>query len=53
MPRAAPPRTVGVMKSRLLLMLLAVLLLVLAIGGWCVEGTRWVLRGRRARLAPA
>lgn len=41
------------MKRRLILLLLALLVLVLAIGGWAVEGARWALRGRRARLAPA
>jgi hypothetical protein len=33
--------------------LLALLLLVLAIGGWAVDGARWALAGRRARIAPA
>lgn len=41
------------MKRRLILLLLALLVLVLAIGGWAVEGARWALRGRRARFAPA
>lgn len=40
-------------RRRLSFLLLALLLLVLAIGGWAVEGARWALTGRRARLAPA
>jgi hypothetical protein len=40
-------------RGRLILFLLALLLLVLAVGGWAVEGARWALRGRRARIATA
>ncbi|MGZ8782418.1 MAG: hypothetical protein ACXWZB_02855 [Gaiellaceae bacterium] len=40
-------------RGRLILWLLALLLLVLAIGGWAVEGARWALTGRRARIATA
>ena len=45
------------MKRTLLISLLALGLLVLALGGWAVQGLRWVVRpGRvrtRRRLAPA
>jgi hypothetical protein len=42
------------MKSpRLTFLLLALLLLVLAVGGWLVDGARWALTGRRSRLAAA
>jgi hypothetical protein len=40
-------------RRRLSYFLLALLLLVLAIGGWTVEGARWALTGRRARIATA
>jgi hypothetical protein len=41
------------MKRRLILFLLALLVLVLAVGGWAIEGARWALTGRRARVATA
>jgi hypothetical protein len=40
-------------RRRLSFFLLALVLLVLAIGGWAVEGARWALTGRRARLSAA
>jgi hypothetical protein len=40
-------------RRRLSFFLLALVLLVLAIGGWAVEGARWTLTGRRARIATA
>jgi hypothetical protein len=40
-------------RRRLSFLLLALLLLVLAIGGWAVQGARWALVGRRARIATA
>jgi hypothetical protein len=40
-------------RRRLSLVLLALVLLVLAIGGWAVDGARWALTGRRARMATA
>jgi hypothetical protein len=40
-------------RGRLAFLLLALLLLVLAVGGWAIEGARWALTGRRGRLAPA
>jgi hypothetical protein len=40
-------------RRRLTFLLLALLLLLLAIGGWAVQGARWALTGRRGRLAPA
>jgi hypothetical protein len=44
------------MNHRLLIKLLALGLLVLAVGGWAVQGVRWMLTGprrARGRLAPA
>jgi len=41
------------MKRRLILFLLALLVLLLAIGGWAIAGVRWALTGRRARVATA
>jgi hypothetical protein len=38
---------------RLSFLLLALILLVLAIGGWAIDGARWALTGRRARMAAA
>ena len=45
-------------RRRLSLFLLALIVLVLAIGGWAVDGARWALGGRalggrRPRPAPA
>jgi hypothetical protein len=40
-------------RRRLSFFLLALVLLVLAIGGWAVDGARWALAGRRARVATA
>jgi hypothetical protein len=40
-------------RRRLSFLLLALLLLVLALGGWAVDGARWALTGRRTRLAAA
>jgi hypothetical protein len=44
------------MKRMLLLILLALGLLALAVGGWAVQGVRWTFglgRDRRERLATA
>jgi hypothetical protein len=44
------------MKRLVLLILLALGILLLALGGWAVQGVRWTLTGgrrRRTRLAPA
>jgi hypothetical protein len=40
-------------RRRLSFVLLALLLLVLALGAWVVDGARWALTGRRARMAAA
>jgi hypothetical protein len=40
------------MKQRLLFVLLIVGLLLLAVGGWAVQGLRWTLSGGRARAVP-
>ena len=37
------------MKRTLYLTILALGLLVLALGGWAVQGVRWALPGRRQR----
>ena len=41
------------MKRYALILMLALGLLLLAVGGWAVQGTRWALAGgtRRRRLA--
>jgi hypothetical protein len=44
------------MKRTLLIAVLALGLIVLALGGWTLQGIRWTLRGgrdRRERLATA
>jgi hypothetical protein len=41
------------MQRRLILLLLGLLVLVLAVGGWAIQGARWALTGRRARVATA
>jgi hypothetical protein len=56
MPPSRPRRSVHVMKRTLLIALLALGLILLAVGGWTVQGLRWVLgggRNRRERLATA
>ena len=56
MPPSGPPRSFDAMKRTLLIALLALGLIVLAVGGWAVQGIRWTLRGgrdRRERLATA
>jgi len=40
------------MKKRLLLGLLVTGLLVLALGGWIVQGVRWAATGGRVRALP-
>jgi hypothetical protein len=40
------------MKRRLLFLLLVTGLLVLALGGWTIEGLRWAASGGRARGLP-
>jgi hypothetical protein len=40
-------------RRRLSFFLLALLLLVLSIVGWAVDGARWALTGRRPRMAAA
>ena len=42
------------MKQRLLILLFAIAVLLLALGGWAVEGLRWVFSvPLRLRVAPA
>ena len=53
LPAGRIPSLTPMRRRRLSFFLLALLLLVLAIGGWAVEGARWALTGRRARLATA
>jgi hypothetical protein len=40
------------MKKRLLLLLLVTGLLVLAVGGWTVQGLRWAASGGRSHGVP-
>lgn len=49
-----PDRNVDHMKRTLWLTILAFAVLLLALGGWAVNGVRWTLSGpRRARSRPA
>lgn len=41
------------MKRTFLIAILALGLLVLALGGWAVQGLRWALPGGRTRRRPA
>jgi hypothetical protein len=41
------------MKRRLLFIVLALAVVLVAVGGWTVEGLRWALTGSRGRPAPA
>lgn len=42
------------MKTRIYITLIALALLLVALGGWTVEAARWLATGsRRPRLAPA
>jgi len=52
MYHADPNRTLTSMKKRLLFLLLVTGLLVLALGGWAVQGLRWAATGGWARGLP-
>jgi hypothetical protein len=41
------------MKRRLLFLALALAIVLVAVGGWAVEGVRWAFTGSRGRPAPA
>jgi hypothetical protein len=41
------------MKRKLFFILIVTGLIVLALGGWAVEGLRWTLGGGSGRTAPA
>jgi hypothetical protein len=41
------------MKRRLLFVVLALAVVLVAVAGWTVEGIRWALTGWRGRPAPA
>jgi hypothetical protein len=45
------------MNLRLIIVLVVLAAILLALGGWAVDGARWVVRGgwipRRERVAPA
>ena len=43
-----PEAQAGVMKRRLLFLLLALAVLLVAVGGWTVDGARWAVVGARA-----
>ena len=56
MPPSRRRRSVLSMKRTLLIALLALGLILLAVGGWTIQGIRWALgdrRNRRERLATA
>jgi hypothetical protein len=40
------------MKNRLLFLLLVTGLILLALGGWTVQGVRWAVTGGRSRALP-
>jgi hypothetical protein len=44
--------SLGYMKNRLLFLLLVTGLILLALGGWTVQGLRWTVTGGRARTLP-
>lgn len=41
------------MKRRLLFLALALAIVLVAVGGWAVDGVRWALTGSRGRPVPA
>jgi hypothetical protein len=48
----AVARSLVQMKMRLLFLLLVTALLVLALGGWAVQGLRWAATSDRTRAVP-
>jgi hypothetical protein len=40
-------------KRRLLFVVFALVIVLVAVGGWAIEGMRWALTGSRGRPAPA
>ena len=52
MYQSGPGRTLTSMKKRLLFLLFVTGLLVLALGGWTVQGARWAVTGGWARGLP-
>jgi hypothetical protein len=52
MYQADADRTLTSMKKRLLFLLFVTGLLVLALGGWTVQGVRWAVTGGWARGLP-
>lgn len=49
MTRGARLRSLVIMELKLWILALGLLLLVLALGGWAVDGLRWALRGGAPR----
>ena len=49
MPGDPAARSVATMKRTLAFSLLALALLVLAVGGWAIQGVRWAATGGRPR----
>jgi hypothetical protein len=45
-------RSLGDMNNRLLFVLLVTGLILLALGGWTVQGLRWAVSGGRTRGLP-
>ena len=52
MCRRGRTHSLGDMKNRLLFLLLVTGLILLALGGWTVQGLRWAVTGGRARGVP-
>lgn len=52
MCRLGRTHSLGDMKNRLLFLLLVTGLILLALGGWTVQGLRWAVTGGRARGVP-
>ena len=53
MTSAPRTRSLAHMKRKLWFILIATGLILLALGGWTVEGLRWLAGSGRARTAPA
>jgi hypothetical protein len=52
MPARRMARSLEDMKQKLFFILLAAGLVLLALGGWAVQGTRWAVTGGWARGLP-
>jgi len=52
MYQSGPLRTLTTMKRRLLFLLLVTGLILLALGGWTIQGLRWATGGGRTSTVP-